>query len=511
MSQPARQQVALAYILLLLLALLPIALIRYLPLHDYPNHLARMHILAEAGTNAVLNRFYQIEWGILPNLGMDLVVPLLARVISVEDATRLFVALAIVLMTSGTIALYTALHRRLGWWPLLAFLFLYSRIMLFGHVNYLAGVGLFLWAFSAWIWWRERSAPFRIAVFSAIALLLFFCHLYALGLFGLCVVGFELAAVEGRPATPRAWLREGAVLGAPFVVPLALLVFASPTMGIADAFVYDDVADFLRDKLRAVYQLTMNYHVTFDRVTFVVLAGGFAVALALGGIAIDRRMWPVLGLLALAFVLMPDQLFAAELADFRLPAALVLVLIASTTPVRLPAPRLLAAALAALLVVRMGLIAERWHAFDGIYERYLEAIQVVPEGSRMVTAAAQRPDPLREFSPSLMFTNALAVVERSAFVPSVFADAGKQPIRITDAYRDHYRRFWQIWTWPAAPLEELAPSLVAGRPGAGTDDPLFAYDHLLLIYPRDESNPAPEALRQVHAAPLFHLYAVEPP
>jgi len=33
------------------------------PLFDYPNHLARMHLLAEGG-----NAFYTVQWAPLPNL-----------------------------------------------------------------------------------------------------------------------------------------------------------------------------------------------------------------------------------------------------------------------------------------------------------------------------------------------------------------------------------------------------------------------------------------------------------
>jgi len=507
MSQLNRRQLALGYLALLVTALLPLAVIRHLPLHDYPNHLARMHILVEAGSNPVLNRYYEIDWQILPNLLMDISVPLLAHLVPVEDATRLFVALVMILMTSGTVALFAALHGRLSWWPLLAFLFLYSRVMLFGHLNYLAGVGLFLWAFAAWIFWRDRTAIFRVPVFALVATVLFFSHLYALGLYGICVAGFELAHFRARYAGLRDLLREGAVVAAQFVIPIYLLVAESPTAGSATVFLYDPLDQFLRNKVRAVYQLTANYYSTFDRATFVLLAGGFAAAVALGWVAIDRRMWLPLVLLVIAFLIMPNQLFASNLADFRLPVALVLVLIASSAPVRLPFARLVMAALAALLVLRMGLITERWSDFDAVYDRYLEAIQQVPEGSRLITAVAEPSPELPQLEPTLMYVNALAVLERSAFEPAVFADRGKQPIAVTEACREAYEELWRVWSSPAAALTDLAPSLKRTG-GNGSDDMLFAYDYLLLLYPEGDANPAPEVLEQIETTPLFHLYRV---
>ena len=52
------------------------------PLFDYPNHLARMHLLGESG-----NQFYTVRWEPLPNLAQDLIVPPLARLIPLDIAS----------------------------------------------------------------------------------------------------------------------------------------------------------------------------------------------------------------------------------------------------------------------------------------------------------------------------------------------------------------------------------------------------------------------------------------
>ena len=56
---------------------------------DYLNHLARMYLLSQHGTPDA-NPYYEVAWALYPNLAMDLLVPQLARLISVENATRLF-------------------------------------------------------------------------------------------------------------------------------------------------------------------------------------------------------------------------------------------------------------------------------------------------------------------------------------------------------------------------------------------------------------------------------------
>ena len=45
------------------------------PLTDYVNNLARAYVIAAIGSDADFQRFYAIEWRIIPNLMIDLVVP----------------------------------------------------------------------------------------------------------------------------------------------------------------------------------------------------------------------------------------------------------------------------------------------------------------------------------------------------------------------------------------------------------------------------------------------------
>jgi hypothetical protein len=55
---------------------------------DYPNHLARMYLMVTSGT-AEENNYYTVVWKFLPNLAMDIIVPLVARFLNVDVATKL--------------------------------------------------------------------------------------------------------------------------------------------------------------------------------------------------------------------------------------------------------------------------------------------------------------------------------------------------------------------------------------------------------------------------------------
>src|SRR5437879_2616189 len=63
-------------VVLCLVLLAPLTLADVPPLLDYPNHLARLFVLAYLPVGPVLARFYGPHWAIIPNLALDLTVPL---------------------------------------------------------------------------------------------------------------------------------------------------------------------------------------------------------------------------------------------------------------------------------------------------------------------------------------------------------------------------------------------------------------------------------------------------
>src|SRR5205823_2840794 len=62
---------------------------------------------------------------------------------------------------------------------------------------YLFGIGLALWALTSWVALRERAVALRLAVSTLFVLALFFCHLFAVGVYGLGLLAFELQRLLG--------------------------------------------------------------------------------------------------------------------------------------------------------------------------------------------------------------------------------------------------------------------------------------------------------------------------
>ena len=301
-------QIAVLFAALVLLISIPIWTHPLPPLSDYINHLARMHVIATLAKNPQLASFYEIDWQVIPNLIMDLIVPLLARVMNIYLAGQVFIVLMFALIISGTLALNRALIGRWSALPLFAFPLLYNYVFLVGLMNYIFGIGVALWALASWIAVRERIWPMRLALSTTFVVVLFFCHLSALGIYGVGLLSFEtLRLWQRRSELSPARIADFLVSGLPFLA-VAPLLYASPTMQLASSnywaqrgkadglmYVISDYSDIAAFALITVMVASLVWAVRhrillFHPLVFVLLMVGAAVYLALPRVMFDTYM-----------------------------------------------------------------------------------------------------------------------------------------------------------------------------------------------------------------------------
>src|SRR5471030_1922491 len=109
---PANLDSRIVFAILLAASLMPVLLTPIPAMVDFPNHLARMYLIARAGTPDT-NPYYQIVWALYPNLAMDLIIPKMARLVGVEAASRLFLLLSQILIVSGAMAIERVVKGRI--------------------------------------------------------------------------------------------------------------------------------------------------------------------------------------------------------------------------------------------------------------------------------------------------------------------------------------------------------------------------------------------------------------
>src|SRR5579862_9898961 len=89
------------FLALNVLTCLPIWLVAYPPLVDYPNHLARMYILYHHGDVEVFQQRYDRVAEVVPNLAMESIVIPLQAVVPVEVAGKIFLSLVLLAFHFG--------------------------------------------------------------------------------------------------------------------------------------------------------------------------------------------------------------------------------------------------------------------------------------------------------------------------------------------------------------------------------------------------------------------------
>jgi hypothetical protein len=502
-------QIAILCIGVLMLTSIPILTHPLPPIEDYVNHLARMHVLSSIGSDPDLARFYQIHWQIVPNLMMDMVVPTLAHVIGIYKAGQVFTLTTFALMLSGTFALNRALFGRWSLLPLIAAPLVYNYMFLIGVMNYMFGIGLALWATAAWVALRERAWPWRMAISAAFGIALFFCHLFALGVYGLALLAVELRLLcwtrRSQPLVPR--LLDFVATGLPFLPVLPLLLM-SPTWKLSGENTWDSLGKL--DGLKFIVEI-------YSDVVAFMLIGAFAVGIVWALRHRLLRFHPI-GLMMLAvggiaYMALPRMMFATYMADQRLPIALAFLTIAclnvdlSHWLVR----RGFLALVLILLVVRVIEVDANWATLSSTTLEFRDSLKRIKRGSTVlvVYANATGGDDVRDLG--LVHAPCLAMIERSALVTTAFTVEGKQVMQVRSGYRD------RVDTEDGTP-PTLAQIVLAADHHTGNIPPQYwhdwesRYDYVYALFTEDDAaNPAPDRLKLVHDGDRFQLYKVLKP
>jgi hypothetical protein len=498
-------QIGVLFLLFTVIASIPIITHPLPPIEDYVNHLARMHVIAVIGQDHNLARFYEIDWQIIPNLVMDLVVPPLMRTINVYVAGQIFTILTFAMILSGTLALNRALFRRWSALPLIACPLLYNYAFLVGLMNYFFGVGLALWGLAFWLGLRERSAMLRLGTSLIFVLALFFCHLCALGIYGVGVLAAQVWRLwDRRKDPPGRRIAEFIAAGLPFLAAVPLLLM-SPTLSL---WQYEWEP---RGKIDGLIYVIQVYS---DIVTFALVAavtGAFVWA-------VRRRLFrfhpvglPLVAIGGLVYLAMPRTLFAVWMADQRLPIALAFMTIACMhieLHHRLVRRGFLALALA-VLVLRVTEVDFAWAQLSPETLEFRNSVKRISPGSTVLIAYADPSGGDDVADLGLVHAACLAMIERSALVTTAFTVPGKQIMHVRPAYRD------QVDTEDGSP--PTVEQLVAATAG---DDKRQAYwqswqerfDYVYFLFTDDEArNPLPQLLKPVYDGGRFQLYRVIKP
>jgi hypothetical protein len=473
------------------------------PLSDYVNHLARMDVIATIAHNPRLAHFYEIDWQVIPNLTMDLIVPQLARVMKIYLAGQFYMVAMFALIVSGALALNRALVGRWTAMPLLVIPLLYNYDFLVGLMNYISGLGVALWALAGWVAMRERRWPARLGLSAVSVVVLFFSHLAALGIYGVGVISFELLRLwqqRREPWLPR--LADFVAGGVPFLVALPLLL-ASPTMKLAGSFYWDQSG-----KIDGLMYVFSDYSKVVAYGLIAAMAAGIAWAMRRRVLTFHPLVLVLLAVGGAIYLVLPNVIFDTYMADQRIPLGIVFMLIAcGNLDLR---RRVVRRAFVTLLLVMVGSrlleIDLNWSQLSDSTSQFRASVHRILPGAKVFVAYADGDggDSVRDLG--LVHAACIAMIERSALVTTAFTVVGKQIMHVRPQYRD----FVDIHDGTPPSTDQLI--LAADHPGPNT--PAFwrnwtKFDYVYILFTKDDAaNPDPSRLKLVMDGDRFQLYRV---
>jgi hypothetical protein len=497
------------------LLLFPLLLIDVPPLLDYPNHLARLYVLAFPD-DAVLSRIYAQHWSIIPNLAVDLLVPPLLHVLPVYLTGRIVLAIALLLPVLGCAAYSRAAFGRRSLWPLGSALIAYNALFILGFLNFQIATGLALMLAAGWCAWSDRN-PLAVGLLGGLgATALFFCHIFGVLLFGVLVGAREAALIWQHWGWRRA-VGRAALLCAVLLVPVALYV-AAPLRDAAGPSIHLPPA---RKLLRLMAPFA-DYDV---RLTLLTTGGTIAVVYFLArtrSLAAAPGTALATAVLLLAYTVLPDIARHAAFIDARIPILLGLLLFAGIAPTPLPRRGALVTAVVfgALLLLRIASVADAWTRHAADLANLRAVIAQVPPGAKVLVATvdgrngslpARKDRTLPGYMTLESHMAALLVIERRAFWPLLFTDPAQQPLAVLPPFvrlalpQGKLPDFHELTGVPTEAELIYAPYLANWR---------CDFDYVLLLEADAAGDPgaiAPDRLELLHTAGMAALFRVRPP
>ena len=436
----ARRPGTLAILAGVLLGALPLLVTRPAPLQDWPNHVARMHVLTGLlQGDAFWTRYYRFAGFLVPDAALDLGVLGLGQAgLPVDVAAQSFLVMTYLVFVAGFCALAQALGTLGGLAPVkvtFAILLFYGNALFWGLVNYILGVGLMLGLLALWLRCDGRGGAWpRMLIAGLGAVPLLFTHLVAAVAWIVVLGAFDLHRLLASRVP--AWTRLlGSASWLVALVAVAVLLHALPGEAgheFSIRYAGAGIGGAIVRKLALFGKLLLGGSLLQD-------AASLAALLVCAGVAASSRpslapapVWAA-AVLALLTLVAPERIGTGSVLDVRL-AILPLLLLAAA--VRIEPGRPAVAAVAAAVVARTLLLAGQWHTAGGVFHDFRQQAARLPAGSVMMVAYGT---PLRSLTWQQVWSPAITslatqAVSREIFVPALFANPAQQPIALRPAY-----------------------------------------------------------------------------
>ncbi|RIX32448.1 hypothetical protein D3M59_05785 [Sphingomonas edaphi] len=398
------------------------------PLVDVPGHMGRFRVQLDLDHSEHLQRYFEFNWALIGNLGVDLLVEFLGPLIGVELAVKLIVIAIPPLTVVGLMWIAREIHGRVPPTIMFAVPFIYGYPFNFGFINFSLSLAFALIAFGYWLRLANSAKlGLRAALFLPISCLLWITHAFGWGVLGLLAFSSELVRQRDEGSDWRSSLLRSVLAMSSLGLPLLLMLLwrTGAVAGETDQFFH------ILAKLFALVATLRDRWLIWD--SFGV---GAAVVL-IGASIFDKRLErsrkltiPTV-ILAVTFFIMPARVFGSAYADMRL-APLMFMTAVLAIRVRcdgLTGDRWLAWLGLAFMLLRLGGNTISFAIADLDARRWLTALAHIPKGSAVATLTGDYCSE-RWAMPRHTHLGSFVVIRREGFSNDQWQAAGAQLLRI---------------------------------------------------------------------------------
>ena len=252
-----------------ILLVLPLWIVKYPPLLDYPNHLARVFILTHINDpNYQFWQYYTVTLGPYPYLTMDVMLMGLQKLCGIFTGGRIILSVCVLAVPLAAWFFVRQANREntsVACWGLLSG---YNIFFLWGFVNWQLSMALVLLVTGLWIRYLVRPTVIRWLALLVIVTVLYFTHLQGFGLAGLILTAYAALTRKGLRSIARA-LVQGWALFLPGGTLHLITRITTRETAAAWAMNFHP----LSDKWERLYFFMQGYSPGLDALTLVVLIG----------------------------------------------------------------------------------------------------------------------------------------------------------------------------------------------------------------------------------------------
>jgi hypothetical protein len=459
---------------MILLAFVPFLYPAIPPIVDIGGHMGRYKVAADLAHSPTLQQWFSFHWMPIGNLGVDLLVVPLSKLIGVGPATKLIVMSIPPLTVAGMLWVAREVHNRLP--PTVAFALplAFGHPFMFGFVNFALSMALAMLAFGLWLrLGRLGKSRLRALLFVPISFIVFFAHTFGWGMLGLLC--FSAEAVRQHD---RGWSWWMAILRAAYhasvmALPVLLILLwrSEATGGLTHRwFDWDYKWEYLLRMFRDRWE-------AFDIASAAIVLTVPLFALVHPRLTLSRNLAFSGLVLAATYVLLPRIVFGSAYADMRLvpfAAAMFILAIRFKAETRFPLARWMALAAVGFMLVRLTGTTVSMAIAGHRQAEQLKALEHIQRGSRVAVLVWDRCErwSLRRSD----HLGAIATVRKEAYTNDHWPMAGSTLMKVR---------------YPAAGWFQRDPSQIVRDPGCRHEGwavraalknlPHEAFDYLWLI------------------------------